>query len=229
MKAFFQVPCHLALSNANTVNSVIKVAKHLNIELEIIDEFTCCGLPVFENGDFKQAKKIAEHHVKSLKDKNIITCNEKCQKTFEKYYPKILNNTVVHNDCMALAENTKSIYQFLHLLKLTKCNEVSGHFFYLKDCSNHQIPSILNQFGQVNWHFSEFENNCCGASFGFSCHNSILSEKMALSILDEMKNNQIQTLISSNDLCFEFLNSIIKKHNNSIKIIHLLDFIADAI
>ena len=229
MKALFQVPCHLAMSTNNTINSVIKVAKHLNIELEIANDFTCCGLPVFENGDFKQAKKIAEHHVKTLKGKNIITCNDKCQKTFEKYYPKILNNTVVHNDCMDLAEHTKSIYHYLPNLKLSKSNQLTGHYFYLKDCSNQEIPSILSRFTHVNWHFSEIENNCCGASFGFSCHNSLLSEKMALSLLDEMKNAQIEKLITSNDLCLQYLDSIFKKHKSSIQIIHLLDLIADAI
>jgi Fe-S oxidoreductase len=229
MKALFQVPCHLASNNNNTINSVLKVAKHLNIELEILHDFTCCGLPIFENGDFKQAKKIAEHHVKALKDKTIITCNDKCQKTFEKYYPKILNNTVVHNDCMALSENTKSIFEFLPQLKLSKSNDISGQYFFLKDCSNQQIPSILTQFKNVEWHFSEMENTCCGASFGFSCHNPHLSEKMALNILEEMKNKNIDKIITPNDLCLNYIDSMMKKHNITFQIIHLLDFIADAI
>lgn len=231
MSYILQISCTLQHYFPETVENLKKLCISAGINSPVNDSMTCCGMPYFDKGEFKTAKKVAENYLAAIGEANIITSSLKCEQVMTVKYPKIFNNTVSHIQCMRIAGNTKGLKDIFSKAQLNNTNAATGEFYVMADCD---APATLQKewlavFKNAVFHYPSLENTCCGAGYCLPALNKDTAGKMSLTILNEAKESGAHAILAFNDICMVQLQSTARKNNIDIPIVHIIDFFAKAL
>jgi Fe-S oxidoreductase len=129
-----QIPCVTRLFFPETSEKLIQLVKSIDSQYQIIENDTCCGLPFFEKGDLKNAKKTGEFQLKNLQNNTVMSCGKRCSETFHKHYTQLFNNTVSHNEAIAFSKQVIDFNNLIEQLKISNSDKIQGAYFYIFDC-----------------------------------------------------------------------------------------------
>lgn len=223
-----QIPCITKHYFPATVQSYMKVANAIYPDAKQLDNFTCCGLPFFEKGELGAAKKTGEHNLKIING-NYLSCSEKCFHTFTYHNPKLFNNTLVHNEVINFAKRGEFIYEKLSPAIIENCKKAKGTFFFIGNCETKNEKLILNAFKNIEWKMPQPSPNCCGAGACLPTLNFEISEKMALSIIEQFQQSGAEALVFSEDLCRQHILNIARKNGLELETKNIIDMIAETL
>ncbi len=176
----FFVGCLANYSYINTANSVLKIAKKLKINLDLMKEQVCCGAPHFFTGDFKSvgilAKKNIEYFEKKLENLDAIivpeaTCSAMLNVDLEHFF--------IMQGEEEWAKRAKKIaskihlatwyfYQKTELLSLLKQGrKFKLNLTYHDPCHARKMQGVFKEPRELlkaNYEFIELKdaNSCCG-------------------------------------------------------------------
>lgn len=231
MSNVLQISCTLFHYFPETAENFKKLCHSADIAFTIPSDPTCCGMPYFDKGDLKTAKKVAEYNLNVIGDQDIISSSLKCEQVYTVKYPKIFNNTVSHIQCMRIAGSAKGLHAVFEKARLNNPQIIQGNFFMLPDCDAPKKGQTqwLSKFPNAKFQFSSLENTCCGAGFCLPALNPETASGLSETILNEAINSGFDTIVASNDICMIQLMNVAKKKNLSVNIIHIIDLFARAL
>jgi Fe-S oxidoreductase len=228
-----QIPCITKHYFPETAEKIISLAIDFLKDIEVQTDFTCCGLPFFENGDLVSAKKIGEYNLKKTENNAFYTCSEKCGQVFIIQYPKLFNNTVFHNEAQNLSKKTSTLLDMLleiSSIKNTSINLALANIeetktFMMFDCSTDKQKQVklLHQLGFKNWHSPSIINTCCGAGSCLPINSPKMAELLTNKIIDDALLNECEHIICFDDICRHQLNLGISKKQSHIKTLNVVD------
>ena len=208
----------------------MKLCRLAGIEVQIPENANCCGLPYFEKGELKTAKTIGEANLAAIGGNNAVCLDAKCRHTFEFHYPKIFNNTVSHNETMQMVKQIKGIDFILERLNIDKIKSISGSYFLVRECcqtgSGFDFTKLLSK---VQWQSPYLKMTCCGAGTSMPSSDKALSDKMALSLIDEYTATGAEAMIFEDDICRKHVENVASSRQITIKSLHIIDLIANAL
>jgi len=245
IKVYIFITCLVDTFFPEVGESMVKVLKELGVEVDFIEEQTCCGQPAFNGGYQDDARAVAERFLyifyKTLnnapnKDTYIVCPSGSCTSMVKVFYEDIFKNSPeLLNKVRFISENTFEFSEFL--VKVLNTVDVGAEYkgvityhdschllreLKVKDGPRELIKSVKG----VKFKEMELHDACCGFGGTFS----IKFPKVSVSMLDEkiecILNSGADTLVSSDMGCLMNIGGALSRRNISIKVMHLAELLA---
>ncbi|HMC84624.1 MAG TPA: (Fe-S)-binding protein, partial [Chitinophagaceae bacterium] len=152
MKVQIFVPCFVDQLYPKTAFNMVKVLEKLGCKVQYNSNQTCCGQPAFNAGFQEEAKEVCGKFIKDFSGADyIVAPSASCVGFVRNYYPKLFDNSSMHNDVKDLQKRTFEFSDFLVnvLHKEDVGGELKGKATYhdscaaLRECKIKQEPRKL--------------------------------------------------------------------------------------
>ncbi|MCZ6469469.1 MAG: (Fe-S)-binding protein [Candidatus Dadabacteria bacterium] len=245
IKVYIFITCLVDTFFPEVGESMVKVLKELGVEVDFIEEQTCCGQPAYNGGYQDDARAVAERFLsifdKALnndpnKDIYIVCPSGSCTSMVKVFYEDIFKNSPeLLNKVRFISENTFEFSEFL--VKVLNTVDVGAEYkgvityhdschllreLKIKDGPRELIKSVKG----VKFKEMELHDACCGFGGTFS----IKFPNVSVSMLDEkiecILNSGADTLVSSDMGCLMNIGGALSRRNIPIKVMHLAELLA---
>lgn len=216
---------------------MIKVLEKLGCTVDYDPEQTCCGQPAFNAGFWEESKAVCEKFVRENKgsDAPIVSPSASCTGFIRNYYPKLFDNSSLHNDVRDVGSRAYEFSDFLvNVLKVDKLGarlpiKATYHdsCAALRECRIKQEPRQLLA-GVEGLELVEMNDveTCCGFGGTFA----IKYESISINMGEQKVHNALATgaeaIISTDLSCLMHIEGYIRKNNIALKTMHLADVLA---
>ena len=148
------IPCFDDQLYPQTAFNMVKVLEKLGCTVAYNSNQTCCGQPAFNAGFQDECKEVASKFIKDFSGVDyIIAPSASCAGFVKNYYPKIFDNSSVHNEVKNLQKRMYEFSEFLvDVLKVENIGaKLEGKATYhdscaaLRECKIKEAPRTLWQ------------------------------------------------------------------------------------
>ncbi len=236
MKVQLFVPCFVDQLYPSTAFNMVKVLEKAGCEVEYNANQTCCGQPAFNAGFTSECKSVATKFAKDFEGGDyVVSPSASCTGFVRNYYPKLFDNTTVHNSVKDLANRSFEFTEFLtEVLRIENFGaQFNGKATYhdscaaLRECKIKAGPRKLLSYVK-GLELVEMEDNetCCGFGGTFSVKFDAISTAMADQKLKHAMNSGAQHIISTDLSCLMQLDGVIKNKQLPLQTMHIADVLA---
>jgi len=214
--------------------STVKVLEHVGCEVVFDQRQTCCGQPAFNAGDWKEARKVAEHclTVFSSREEPIVCPSASCTAMLRDGYELLF-------DTQHTTHNTWELSEFLvnnlglknwpatkpYNKKISLHRACHSRALNLKNETEQLLASIP---GLQLMPFDQTEQ-CCGFGGAFSATEPTLSAGIGLEKLRNIRASGAEELVSGDMGCLMHLNGLIEKHKIPLTTKHYAQILGETI
>ena len=245
IKAYIFITCLVDTFFPEVGESMVKILRELGVDVDFLEEQTCCGQPAYNSGYQEDSRAIAERFL-SIFDKalntdldsdNYVICpSGSCTSMVKVFYQALFNNSPeLLNKVDRISKKTFEFSDFLiNVLETTDVGAGYGgivtyhdscHMLRelgVKDAPRELIKSIKGlEFREMDLH-----DACCGFGGTFS----IKFPHVSVSMLDEkiecLVRSEADTLVSSDMGCLMNIQGALTRRNIPIKVMHLAQLLA---
>ena len=244
-KAYIFITCLVDTFFPQVGESMVNVLSSLGVEVDFIDEQTCCGQPAYNSGYQDDARIIAERFLsifdKALNDSSdqeiyIVCPSGSCTSMVKVFYEDLFKNSPeILNKLKSVSEKTLEFSEFL--TKVLNTVDVGAKYegvityhdschllreLRVKDGPRELIKSIKGvEFREMDMH-----DACCGFGGTFS----VKFPNVSVSMLDEkiecIVNSGADTLVSSDMGCLMNIGGALSRRKIPVKVMHLAELLA---
>ena len=101
------IPCFIDQLYPATGFNMVKVLEKMGCKVNYNKNQTCCGQPAFNAGFHDESKAVCNKFLNDFKDvEYLVVPSASCVGFVRNYYPKLFDNSSVHNDVVNLGKNT---------------------------------------------------------------------------------------------------------------------------
>ena len=230
------IPCFVDQLYPETALNMIKVLEKVGCGVNYNHEQTCCGQPAFNAGYFDSCKEVGEKFINEFQnDRYIVSPSAACSGFVKNYYGEMFHNSALHNQHKQVQKNLYEFSDFLvNILKITDLgSKFDGVATYHDSCSAlreygiHREPRVL--LSKVRGlELREMANTdvCCGFGGMFSTKFEGVAVGMAEQKLKMAEDVGAELIISTDLSCLLHLDGLIKKQNKNMRVMHLVDVLA---
>ncbi len=224
---------------------MVKVLKSLGVEVDFIEEQTCCGQPAFNSGYQDDARAVAERFLsifdttlndESGKDAYIVCPSGSCTSMVKVFYEELFKNSPeLLNKVRHVSQKTFEFSEFL----IKVLNTVDVGAGYKGVVTYHDSCHLLRELGVkdgpreliksvkgVKFKEMELHDACCGFGGTFS----IKFPKVSVSMLDEkiecIINSGADTLVSADMGCLMNIGGALSRREIPVRVMHLAELLA---
>ncbi len=230
------IPCFVDQLYPQTAFNMVKVLEKLGCTVAYNSNQTCCGQPAFNAGFQDECKEVASKFIKDFSGVDfIIAPSASCAGFVKNYYPKIFDNSSVHNEVKNLQKRMYEFSEFLvDVLKVENIGaKLKGKATYhdscaaLRECKIKEAPRTLlrNIEGLELVEMNDVET-CCGFGGTFA----VKFEPISIAMADQKVNNALATgaeyMISTDLSCLMHLDGYIKHKGHNLTTMHIADVLA---
>ena len=239
MKVALFIPCLSEHLFPQSAISMVKVLKHLGMELEYVDGQTCCGQPAFNSGYRQEVVPVAEHFIELFRDKEcIVSPSGSCVTMVRKFYHDLDIRADLHD---ARNELSGKIFEFTEFLeKVAKVTEIDGSFNHsvtihdschaLRELGIRDYPrQLLRSIKDLDFIEMEKSDTCCGFGGTFSYKYAEMSIAMVARKCRYIQESGAQYVTSTDSSCLMNIQGYLKQHNMQPKAIHIADILAQSL
>jgi L-lactate dehydrogenase complex protein LldE len=220
---------------------VVKVLRHLGLEVDFPPAQTCCGQPAFNGGYQAEALVAARRFLEVFQDsKYIVAPSGSCTAMVRVFYPELLRNDPKR---CALAQSIAArTYEFSELLvnvlgvtalgarlpptRVTYHDACHG----LRELGIRQEPrALLNAIGGVELVESPRHEVCCGFGGTFSVKYPEISTAMLRDKLDDIRQTGADLVVAADSSCLMHIGGGLSRLGMRTRPIHLAQLLADAL
>ena len=233
MKVQLFIPCFVDQLYPQTAFNMIRVLEKAGCDVVYNPSQTCCGQPAFNAGFWDDARDVCKKFLKDFRDDlPIVTPSASCAGFIKNYYPKLFENSSLHNDVKNIGNRCFEFSDFLvNKLKITNFEaRLEGKATYhdscagLRECKIKNEPRIL--LGKVKGlEIVEMADvdTCCGFGGTFAVKFEPISIAMAEQKVEHARDTGAEYLISTDLSCLMHLQGYIDNKNYSLKTMHIAD------
>ena len=148
MKVQLFIPCFVDQLYPQTAFNMIRVLEKAGCEVSYNTAQTCCGQPAFNAGFWDDARDVCSKFLRDF-DPNttIVAPSASCVGFVKNYYPKLFDNSSVHNEVKAIGQQIFELSDFLvNKLGVTDFGAtLSGKATYHDSCAGLRECRIKNE------------------------------------------------------------------------------------
>jgi L-lactate dehydrogenase complex protein LldE len=197
---------------------------------------TCCGQPAFNAGFWGEAREVCSKFITDFNDAEyVVAPSASCVGFVRNYYPKLLENSSMHNTAKLLKEKTFEFTEFL--VNVLKVDDLGASFngvaTYHDSCAGLREVGIKSEPRQLLGKVKGLElvemndvETCCGFGGTFA----VKFESISIAMADQKATNATDTkaeyMISTDMSCLMHLDGYMKKAGYPMKTLHIADVLA---
>lgn len=230
------IPCFIDQLYPDTGFNLVKVLEKLDVQVHYNREQTCCGQLAFNSGNWDEARELGEKFIKDFtSDRSIVGPSASCISMVKNHYPKLFNNSSLHNSFKDIQGNIFEISDFLvNKLNVTNLGARFPHKVTIHDsCSalreyglKNEVRTLLSKVKDIEVVEMNESDVCCGFGGTFSVKYESISSSMAERKVKNALETGAEYMVSTEMSCLLHIEGYIKKHNLPLKVIHIVDILA---
>ncbi len=236
MKVQLFIPCFVDQLYPQTAFNMVKVLEKACCEVQYNTNQTCCGQPAFNAGFWDESRAVCNKFMKDFAGADyIVAPSASCIGFIRNYYPKLFENSAVHNQVKDMGKRSYEFTEFLtDVLKIenygaTLHAKATYHdsCAALRECKIKQGPRRL--LGHVEGlelvEMNDVET-CCGFGGTFAVKFESISTGMADQKIINALATGAEYIISTDLSCLMQLEGYIKYKELPLKTMHIADVLA---
>jgi L-lactate dehydrogenase complex protein LldE len=239
MKVALFIPCLSEHMFAESAISMVKVLKHIGVEIDYVEDQTCCGQPAFNSGYRKQIVPIAERFIKLFRDKEyVVAPSGSCTAMVRVFYHELDIKPELKSALHSLSQRIFEFTEFM--VDVAKVEDVGGQLDYRvtyhDSCHQLRELGVKNQPRQLvrnikGIDFVEMEkpDTCCGFGGTFSYKFSDLSIAMVARKCRYIEESGAEYVIGADSSCLMNIEGYLRKHQMKAKTMHIADLLAQSL
>ncbi len=230
------IPCFIDQLYPQTAFNMVKVLEKAGCNVSYNSNQTCCGQPAFNAGYWDEAKPVCTKFLKDFGNAEyVVAPSASCIGFVRNYYPKLFDNSSMHNDVLKLGEKTFEFSEFMiNVLGIDNVNaKLEGKATYhdscaaLRECRIKTEPrKLLNNVQGLEIIEMNDVETCCGFGGSFA----VKFESISIAMADQKVNNALATgakyIISTDISCLMHIDGYIKHKGYELETMHLADVLA---
>lgn len=236
MKVDLFIPCFVDQFSPDTGFNMVKVLEKFGCKVHYHPEQTCCGLPAFHAGHWEDAREVGEKLLNEVSTDKLLVCGAgACTGMIRNSYDLLFQNSSYHNKYRQLQKKTFELSEFLiDVLKVTELGaKLEAKAAFIDSCQSLHHCGIQQQPRQLLKMVEGLEvvdlpdaETCCGFGGTFSVNFEPMSVEMAQTKLRYAREAGATVLISTDYICLMHLDSVIRKQQLPLQVMHLADVLA---
>ena len=230
------IPCFVDQLYPQTAFNMVKVLEKAGCTVHYNANQTCCGQPAFNAGYWNEAKQVCNKFIDDFRGAGyIVAPSASCVGFVRNYYPKLFDNSLLHNEVKELGKRTYELSDFLvNVLQKKDLGAVlhakatyHDSCAALRECKIKQEPRTLLQHvkGLELAEMNDVET-CCGFGGTFAVKFEAISTSMADQKVTHALATGAQYIISTDISCLMHLDGYIRHKNIDLKTMHIADVLA---
>ena len=239
MRVAIFVPCLSEHLYPQSAMAMVKVLRHVGIEIEYVDGQTCCGQPAFNSGYRREVVPIAERFIEMFSEKEaIVAPSGSCTAMVRKFYFDLDIRPQLYPARERLAGRIFEFSEFL--VDIAKVDNLGGSFphkvTYHDSCHLNRELGIHSQprkliRGVPDIDFVEMPQPdlCCGFGGTFSYKFSELSTAMAARKCRNIEATGAEFCIGADSSCLMNIEGYLRKHGMKAKTMHIAELLAESL
>ena len=236
MKVQLFIPCFVDQLYPQTAFNMVKVLEKACCEVQYNTNQTCCGQPAFNAGFREESRAVCSKFMNDFDGADyIVAPSASCVGFIRNYYPRLFENSTVHNQVKDLGKRTFEFTEFItDILKIENYGaELNSKATYhdscaaLRECKIKEGPRRLLSFvkGLELVEMNDVET-CCGFGGTFAVKFESISSAMA----DQKVTNALATgaeyIISTDLSCLMQIEAYVRAKSLPMKTMHIADVLA---
>ncbi|WP_291953284.1 (Fe-S)-binding protein [Campylobacter sp.] len=242
------IGCLSNYSYTNTGFALLKICKHLKINVDLLKQQQCCGAPHYFAGDFKSVYELAKKNIMYFEEKlkkidYIITPEATCSAMLNIDYEHFfyINNDIkwakrakAVSSKILLA--TKYLYTYTNLEEILKNKQkLNLSITYHDPCHAKKMQGIFKEPRALlknNYTFKELSNSneCCGfGGISMQMENYDNALKVGTKKANNIKHTKVQVVSAECSACRMQISNSLESQKIDIKFLHPLELIANAL
>ncbi len=233
------IPCFVDQLYPQTAFNMVKVLEKAGCTVQYNTNQTCCGQPAFNAGFWDEAKEVCGKFIKDFSGADyIVTPSASCTGFVKNYYPKLFDNSSVHNEVKDLQKRIFEFSDFMvNVLKIEDVGaSLTGKATYHDSCAALRECKIKQEPRRLLSHVKGLElaemndvETCCGFGGTFA----VKFESISIGMADQKVTNALATgaqyIISTDISCLMHIEGYIRHKGIDLKTMHIADVLASGI
>ncbi|WP_028295989.1 (Fe-S)-binding protein [Olivibacter sitiensis] len=238
MKVALFIPCYIDALYPKVGIATLELLERLGVEVDYPLNQTCCGQPLGNEGDQKNAAAAERLFVDNFKGYDyIVGPAGSCVKHVRHHLDAIEQTT----DVQSVRKNTYELVEFLHdILKLrdfsnvtfshrvavhNSCSSIRG--LQLASCSEVMGPrwnkteALLERVKGLELVHIDRPDECCGFGGTFAVTDEAVSAKMGLDKVRDYERHGIEYVVSPDMSCLMHQEGVSKMQQMPIQFVHI--------
>lgn len=236
MKVQLFIPCFIDQLFPETAFNTVKILEKLGCQISYNLNQTCCGQPAFNAGFWRESRLVAEKFISEFDDFDyIVAPGGSCIGFVRNYYHKLFESCEQPIDGI---QRTKQFYELTEFLTgvlnvvdvgatlegVASYHDACGT---LRECGIREAPRrLLSNVKGLEVRETDDREVCCGFGGTFAVKFEPISVGMAEQKVLNAVNQGAEYMISTDSSCLLQLDGYIRKHDISIKTMHIADVLA---
>ena len=212
--------------------SVVRVLRHLGVEVDFPPDQTCCGQPLYNSGFNQQAKKLAARVLDSFQESPyVVVPSGSCAAMMRVFYLDLFQD---QPDQLRRAERlAPRVYEFSQfLVQVLGVSDIGASFpgpaAYHPSCHLMREMNVREEPRQLLSHVSGLQLNdlpeaetCCGFGAAFSIKYPHISEGMLADKVASVSASGAETLVSCDMGCLMHIDGALSRQGIAVQTRHL--------
>jgi L-lactate dehydrogenase complex protein LldE len=216
---------------------IVRLLRRLGVALDFPRGQTCCGLPLFNSGYHRAARRVARRTVPLFRDsQHVVVPSGSCAWMVKKEYPGLLqDDRLAFAEAQALAGRTYELSQFL-VTVLGASNlpsAVSGRITYHDSChllrglGESSTPrTLLGNLPGVDLVELPGADQCCGFGGSFSVRLPEVSAAILDKKLASVEATGAGCLVACDAGCLMQMGGGLARKGSRVRAVHLAEVLA---
>jgi L-lactate dehydrogenase complex protein LldE len=230
------IPCFIDQFYPETGFNMVKVLEKSGVKVHYNTNQTCCGQMAFNNGFCDDARNLGIKFIGDFAgNRPVVGPSASCIGFIKNYYEKLFYNSAWHLEYKKLKDNIYEITDFM--VNVLKIVDVGARFdaivtyhdscsalreYHLKD----EPRILLSKVKGLTLIEMEETDVCCGFGGTFAVKHEPISTAMAEQKVHHALQTGAEYIVSTDSSCLMHMDAYIKKQNLPIKVIHIIDLLA---
>ena len=222
----------------NVGECVIKVLRHLDVEVTFNPAQTCCGKPAFNTGFRDEARSVATRVLDLFDDADyIVAPSGSCTSMVRVFYPELFADDPARlSKCSQLRERFFEFSEFL--VEVLKVEDVGSSFRHrvtyhdschlLRELGVGEAPrKLLRKVQGIDFVEMEDQKLCCGFGGTFSVKFPEVSVPMGEDKVRAALESGAEYLVAADGGCLMHISGLIHRQGLPLKTLHLAEVLAE--
>jgi len=233
------IPCFIDQIYPETGFNMVKVLEKSGVKVHYNGNQTCCGQMAFNSGFWDEARDLG---IKFIGDFNnnrpVVGPSASCIGFVRNYYDKLFYNSPWHLEYKKLKDNIYEITDFM--VNVLGIDDIGASFdakvTYHDSCAalreyrlKDEPRILLSKVKGLTLVEMTKTDVCCGFGGTFAVKNEPISTAMAEQKVHDALDTGAEYIVSTDSSCLMHQEGYIKKHDLPIKVIHIIDLLAQGI
>ena len=217
--------------------AMVRIFRHLGMELACPTQQTCCGQPAFNAGYRREARVAAQHFIRLFESAQTIVCpSGSCVTMVRHHYPELFDDDAAwHERAVQVGARTYELTQYLvDILGVEDLGaRYNGTVTYHDSCHllrylrvKEQPRRLLRKVAGLDFIEMHDSDRCCGFGGTFAFKYEDISAAMAADKAHNIIASGADTVVGCDMGCLMNIQGTLSRMGSPVKALHIAQILA---